>query len=134
MIPGFDSCHAKTAEADNTGAEERGRMKIIESSRQRNHEIAAGQCEFGVAAVDGVAGENGRVAEVLAIPAAVPAGSVRASDPGDAYVGAEGKCRRVSACDFTDDLVTGYQRLPPRRQLTFDNMQIGPANAARPDP
>ena len=109
-------------------------MKIIESCRQRNHEIAAGQCEFGVAAVDGVAGEGGRVAEVLATPEAVPAGSVRAADPGDAHAGAEWKCRRVSICDFPDDLVTGYQWLLPRRQFTFDNMQVGPASATSPDP
>jgi hypothetical protein len=40
----------------------------------------------------------------------------------------------LPACDFADDLVTGYQWLPPRRQFTFDNMQIGPANTTRPDP
>jgi hypothetical protein len=40
----------------------------------------------------------------------------------------------VSICDFTDDLVTGYQWLPPRRQFPFDDMQVGPADATSPDP
>jgi hypothetical protein len=134
MLPGLNSSYPKAAEADNAGTEERGRVKIIESCRQRNHEITTGQCEFGVAAVNGVAGEGGRVAEVLTIPDAVPAGSVRAADPGDAHASAEWKSWRVSVCDFPDDLVTRYQWLPPRRQFTFDNMQISPANATSPDP
>jgi hypothetical protein len=40
----------------------------------------------------------------------------------------------VSVYDLPDDLVTGYQWLSARRQLAFDNMQIGPANATSPHP
>src|ERR1019366_7769017 len=133
-VPGLDSRHPKTAETDDAGAEERRCVKIVESCRKRDHEIAAGECVFGVAAVDCVAGEGGRVAQVLATLEAIPAGSVRAADPGDAHASAGRKRRRGSVCDLTGDLVTGYQWLAPGRQFAFDNMQIGPANTTSPDP
>jgi hypothetical protein len=128
VIPGLDSRHPKTAKTDDTGAEERRRAKIIESCRKWNNEIAARAGEFGVAAVDGVASEGGRVTEILMTLEAIPAGSIGAADPGDAHPGTHGKCGRGSACNLTDDLVAGNQWLEPGRQFAFDNMQVGPAN------
>jgi hypothetical protein len=134
MIPRLDSRHPKTAETDDACAEEWRRVKIIESCRQWNNEIATRASEIGVAAVNGVAGESGRVTEILVTLEAIPAGSVRAADPGHAHASAEWKCRRGSACNLTDNLVTGYQWLAPGGQFALDNMQIGPANTTSPDP
>jgi hypothetical protein len=65
--------------------------------------------------------------------AAIPAGSIRAADPGDAHAGANGKRRRGPACNLTDDLVAGYQWPLPGRQFAFDYMQIGPADTTGAD-
>jgi hypothetical protein len=109
-------------------------VKIVQSCRKWHHEIAARAGEFGVTAVDGVAGEGGRVAEILVALTAIPAGSIRAADPGHAHASAEWKRRRGSAGNLTGDLVTGYQWLALGRQFALDNMQVGAANTTGPDP
>jgi hypothetical protein len=108
-------------------------MKIIERRRKGNNEIAARGCEFGVASVDAIAGEGGRVTEILITLEAIPAGSIGTADPGHTHAGAKWKFRRGSAGNLTDDLVAGYQWLTPGSEFALDNMQIGPADTTGTD-
>ena len=56
---------AKTAEANDSGAEERGGVERVEGGRDGIDEIGAGKRVFGVASVDRVSGEGGGVAEIF---------------------------------------------------------------------
>ena len=75
----LDAGHAQAAESDDAGAQQRRGFEIIESRGQRNREVRARHGILGVAAVHGVSGEGGRIAQVFFAAAAVLAGSV---DPG----------------------------------------------------
>src|SRR6185437_9699291 len=81
----FDAGHAQAAEADNAGAEQRRGVNIVEACGQRENEIPARECVFGVAAVDGVAGKRGRIAKIFLTSAAIRAGAVDSADPGDTH-------------------------------------------------
>jgi hypothetical protein len=97
---------AQTAEADDAGAEERGDVGVVEGVGEGEDEIGADEGVFGVASVDGVAGEGGVVAEVFFVAETEGAGAVGATDPRDAYAGACGEFGGCAFDDFADDLVT----------------------------
>ena len=101
--------HAQAAKADDPRAQQRRGSQIIKRVRQRKHEVGARGSVFGVAAVHGVSGERGRVAEVFFVMAAVPAGAIRAADPRHANARTQRQFRRCSADDFADNLVAGNQ-------------------------
>jgi hypothetical protein len=94
----LDAGDAKAAEADNSGAEERGGVKRVERGGDGEDEIGASEGVFGVASVDGVAGESGGVAEVFVSAKAVRANSIGAAEPGDADERCRRKLRRVGHC------------------------------------
>lgn len=105
-------------------------MKVVKSSWKANNEIRTRASELGVAAVHVVARERGRVTEILAALEAIPASSVRATDPGDSHASAEWKIRCRSGDNLADDLVARNQRPALGRQFALDNMQIGSTNPA----
>ena len=124
---------AQAAEADDAGAEQRRDVVRVEAGRQRVAEVGADEGELGVAAVDGVAGEGGVVAEVLHGVGAEPAGAVDAAHPGDADARAEGELGRGAFDDLADDLVAGDEAGLERRKVALGDVQVGAADAAGDD-
>ena len=61
-----------------------GDVSVAESFRECESEVGADEGVFGVATVDGVAGEDGVVAEVFFVAKTEGTGAVGAADPGDA--------------------------------------------------
>ncbi len=105
-------------------------MEIVEAGGQRKDEISARDGILGVAAVDRVARENGRVAKVLHASTAVRASAVDSADPGDADARADGVLGGGSFDDFAYDLMAGNDILTQGCKLAFDHMQIGAADRA----
>src|SRR6202012_1125498 len=87
---------------------------------------------FGIATVDGVAGERGAIAEVLAALAAEWAGAIDSTKPGDAA--ARSECDAFDSlpqlCDAADVLVAGCDSGIRRRQFSCGDVQVGAADAA----
>ena len=90
---GLDTSDPKAAKADDAGAEQRRDVNVIKPGGQRIDEIRARQGIFGVASVDGVAGEDGVVAEVFHAVTAVPAIAIDAAHPGDSDARSQGQLR-----------------------------------------
>ena len=88
-VTGFYAGYAEAAETDDSGAEERGGVDVVQVRGQWENEIVAHLGVLGVTAVDGVAGEGGGVAEIFLTSLAVGADAIGAADPGDADAGAE---------------------------------------------
>src|SRR5579864_136135 len=124
----FDSGNANGAKADNAGAEQRRRMKVIQLWGNRKTKICAGKRVFGIAAVNGVAGECGKVTQVFHVAPAVSAGAVDAADPGNTNPAAF--LYSFSCDNFTHNLVSGNNARMARRKFTFDNVQIGVTDSA----
>jgi hypothetical protein len=78
---------------------------VVECGGEGEGEVGADERVFGVAAVDGVAGEGGIVAEIFFVAKAEGAGAVRAADPGDADAHALRTVGRGAFDDFAYDLV-----------------------------
>src|SRR5205085_5878434 len=117
---------AQRAVADQPRAEERRRLLVRVALWDREAEALVGDGVLRVAAVEVVAGEARRVAEVLAPARAVAAGAVRPAEPRDADAAA---ARLVDA----DDLVADDERQLRMRKLAVDDVQVGAADAAGED-
>src|SRR5262249_3022788 len=78
-----------------------------------------------------VAGEAGRVAQVLLIPTAVRAHATRGIEPGstDPVAQLEPLGLRPAAFHPTDHLVPRHDVYPSRRQLALHDVQVGAADA-----
>jgi hypothetical protein len=96
-------------------------------------EVGADGGEVGIAAVDGVAGEDGVVAEILQPGAAKPAIAVDAADPGDADARADGERGGSTLDHLADDLMAGNDARLQRLEIAFDDVEIGAADAAGED-
>ena len=125
--------NAQRAKTDDAGAKQRRGVQVIEAGRQRMDEIGARDGELGVAAVDRVAGEVWRVAEIFLAAAAVGAGAVDPAHPGDADARAERQIARGASQNFADDLVAGNDFVAYRGQLALDDVEVGAADAADAD-
>ena len=119
----FDPGDAEAAVADDPGAEQGRGLQVVERVRQRVDEIRASDDEFGIASIDSVAGENGRITEVLHPLGAVGAVAVSAAKPGHADALAGGY-------DFPDDLVAGDQAFAKGAELALDDVKVCTANTA----
>src|SRR5258708_3608284 len=123
---------AETAESDDPGAEQRRGLLIGELVRNRVDEILRRDDVVGIASVDGIAGELGIIAEVFFPGATILAAAVGAIQPGNA----DARAKRVSSgagaalLDCADSLMARRNRGPARRQLAFDDVQVGTANSA----
>ena len=106
-------------------------MQVVERRRKREHKIGPGKRIFGVAAVHGVAGEDGSIAEVLHTLAAVPADSIDTANPRDANARSSRKVCVDAFQDVADDLMAGNQTFAAGRKFAFHNVKVGTANSAR---
>src|SRR6476620_12228050 len=86
----------------------------------------------GVAAVDLVAGEEGVVAEIFLMVAAIGASAVGEAEPRHANAVASCEALHLGALsvDAPDDLMAEYKRQLRLRELAVDNVQIGAAHPA----
>jgi hypothetical protein len=82
--------------------------------------------------MDVVSGEAALLTEIFAVALAVGAGAVRGVDPGYPYAVAciEGMDARSKGIDHADDLVSGNDRKPRKRQFAFDDVKVGAADGA----
>src|SRR5206468_634075 len=119
--------------ADDTGAEQRGRLGVAEHGWNRVGERLGGHRVVGEATVGVIPSELGALAQVLAPAAARVAGSTRLSEPRDAHALARLEAPRAPAdpLDAADDLMARHDRRADERQLAFDDVQVGTAHAAR---
>src|SRR5690606_22229650 len=92
---------------DQSGAEQRCRVQIVVASRNRHAERGLGAHMLGIAAVDGVAGEVRRIAEVLAPHCAIGAMAAGLRQPrnADALPGNEVRDAGTDLLDIPNDFV-----------------------------
>ena len=64
---------------------------------------------------------------------AIPAIAIHPAHPGNADARAHGRFRAFACDNFADDLMAGDELWPQRRQVAFDDVQIGAADAAGED-
>jgi hypothetical protein len=85
-----------------------------------------------VAAVHGIAGEGGVIAKIFRAGAAELTRAVGMMQPGNPDARAERKpaCTLAEFLDHANDLVSRDYRRFPRRELPFNDVQVGPAYAA----
>ena len=121
--------------ADQSGAQQRGGLRIGIVIGQRETIILVGSRVFRVTAVQRVAGETRLVAQVLApaqAKAAMPAG---VAQPGHAQPLPDGEALDLFALGDhdADDLVAGYQRQFRLGEFAVQDVQVGAAHAAGAD-
>jgi hypothetical protein len=117
-----------------TPAQRSGAAWVSSSAGGRGgDEVGADDGVFGVAAVDGVAGEGGVVAEVFFLATAEGAAAVGAAAPGDADASAGGEFGGGSFDDFADDLVAEDEGLVDEWQVAFEDVEVGAADSAGED-
>jgi hypothetical protein len=104
-------------------------MQIVKLIGKRKRKIRTHDGVFGIAAIYGVTGECGRIAEIFESEATILAGTVGSSQPGNAYASAGGKIIRGSGHYFADDLMSGNYSLPVRWQVAFNYVQVSAANS-----
>jgi len=102
-------------------------MQIVKLIGKRKRKIRTHDGVFGIAAIYGVTGECGRIAEIFEAEAAVLAGTVGSSQPGNAYASAGGKIIRRSGYYVSNDLMSGNYSGAARWQVAFDYVQVGAA-------
>jgi hypothetical protein len=121
---------AKAAKADDAGAEEGSDVGVIEGVGEWVGEVGADEDVFGIAAVDGVAGEDGVVAEVFFAAAAEGAGAVGSADPGDADAHVVGAIRGGAGDDLADDLMAEDERPVEEAEVALGDVEVGAADSA----
>ena len=121
---------------DQPGAEQRRRLDIEIFIRQMEDVAMVGERVIGIAAVDMVAGEARRAAEVLAPRPAIVAFPAGPAQPRDADPLALGEALDSFAqCRHdADRLVPRDDGIAHRRQIAVDHMQVGAADPAGMDP
>jgi hypothetical protein len=125
--------NAKTAEADNTGTKEGCDLYIVQTGGQRIDKVRAHEGILGETSIYGIPGEGGTIAQILAAVSAIPAITVHTTHPGNT----DSRSRRQLSCcafdDLSDDLMTGNELRLQRREISFDDVQIGTTNPASND-
>ncbi len=121
---------------DDPGAQQRRGRLVVELGRDG---VREGLVDHGVLRVTAVGippGELGLDAQVLVAPQAEAAPATRVAQPGDAdsITGREARRRRPAPLDQPDDLVTGDDARPARREVPFRQVEVRPAHAAGPHP
>ena len=127
---------SQRAVADQPGAQQRPGLDVGQTGRKRMDEACVGDRVLGVAAVQLVAGEARLRAEILVAATAEAAVAARPAEPrhADPVALAQGVDVGSRALHRGDDLVPEDERELRRRQLAVDDVQVGAADAARPDP
>ena len=134
--PGGSCGPAQRAEADDPGAQQRGRRLVVEGVGQPVGEGLVDHGQLGVAAVVVPAGEARLEAEVLVAAEAEAARAVGAAQPGDAdpLAHREPLGAGPAPVDPAHDLVAGHDVAAMGGQVALDHVQVGPAHAAGADP
>ena len=108
-------------------------MQIVQGRGQRINKISAGDSVLRIAAIDRVAGEGGRITQVLQPVLAIPTGPINTPHPGDTDTRANWELRCVSSYYIAHNLMARDDVLMTHRELPFHDVQVGPTHAARPD-
>src|SRR5260370_22868441 len=109
----FDPGKAQAAEADNSGTEQRSGLLVAKFAWDGVDKVLWSNNVLRVAAVDGIAGERGMVANIFGPSAAVLTTAIGWGQPSNAYSCADEKARCAGSQRFdqTDDLVSrNYRR------------------------
>ena len=124
--------HLERTVADQAGTEQRRRLGVRMVALERKAVLRVRHRVIGIAAIDVVAGEPGRIAQVLSLHAAIAAAPAGMSEPGhaDPVSGRERRHLRPDRNDLADDLVTGHDRQTGLGEVTVDDVQVGSAHAA----
>jgi hypothetical protein len=109
-------------------------MNVIQARGKRKGEVSTRQNIFGIAAIHGVSGKNGLVAEILHAVMTVPAFAIDATHPGDADTHSERQFQGRALDYFSHDLMTGNKARSQRRKIAFDDVKICAADSASDDP
>ena len=117
LAAGLDSGKTQAAEADNSGAEERGSLFVGKLLGNGIDKVLRGNNVLGVAAINSIAGEGGVVAKIFRAGTAEVAGAVGVMQSGNAYARADGELSCAGSQLFNDanNLVTGDYRRFLRR-------------------
>ena len=121
-----------SAVADQTGAHQRCGLGIGVKVGNREGIVGSRGRKFGIAAIEGVAGELRSLAQVLALRAAEAAAAAGRAEPryADAVADLEPGDPGSDRNDAADDLVPGYDVGLGVLQLAIDHVQIGAADPA----
>ena len=120
-----------------TPAQRRGAAwRSGKASGMGNVKLSSGQDVIGVAAVHVVAVEECGLAEILAATLAEYASAAGPVYPRDADSGSDFETFNLGAQLFhgANNLVTGDQGRLSGREITFDNVEVGAADATGRDP
>ena len=127
--------HDKRSVADQPRAEQRRGFGIGIALGDGKAEPLVGHGVFGVAAVESVAGEAGRIAKIFTPRKAIRTLAACESQPGHTDSLAWGKSLDPLAKlrHVAHDLMPRHQRQLGMGQFAIDDVQIGAADAAGPD-
>ena len=133
---GWNISKAEGAIADDSRAEEGGGLEVGEGVGDGEGETLIRQDMVGVAAVNVVAVEESGLAEVLAATLAEGAAAAGPVHPRDADSGPDFETFNLGAqfLHDTNGLVTWNQGRFSGRELTFDYVEVGAADATGRDP
>src|SRR5580658_3826 len=106
-LAGFNPRHAQAAKTNDAGAQQWRGVQIIQFPGELEYKVVARRCILRVAAVDGISRKDRSIAKIFQSAAAIRAGSVYTSDPGNSNPSADRQVRR-SALDYVaHNLVAG---------------------------
>jgi len=126
--------YSQTAKANDAGAEKRRGVQVVQFRGQFKNKVAARRGILRIAAIDGVSGEDRRIAEIFESTAAVRAISIDPANPGNTHARTERQLGRSALHNVPDDLVARNERVLARRQFAFHDVQIRTADAASAHP
>ena len=135
FVPGLNSGKTQTAEADDSGAEERGGPLVWKLLGDGVDKVLWRNNVLGVATVHGITREGRVVAKIFRAAPTEFASAIGVVQPGNPYACANGKpvCARSQLFNEADDLVAWNDRRFLRDQFPFNDMEIGAADAAKGD-
>ena len=131
--PACVSCFTIGTITDQSRAKQRRNFDIIVMLGQMKTESCISDGEFGVTAVDGVAGKTRAIAEVFPIGSAISAFAIGPTKPWNANAMADMEFRICSLTDLfhaANNLMARNQRQLRVRQFAIDYVKVSAANSA----
>ena len=105
-------------------------MQVVQFLRQLEYKIVAGNGILRIPAIDRVSRKHRRIAKIFHPAPTVGTASIHSANPGHAYARAHRQFGRSALYNVSHDLMAGNQRLFSGRQVSFNNVEIGPAYSA----
>ena len=126
------ACLAKSAIADQSGAEQWRTRYIAKPARKSKTKPGVGHRELRIASVDRIAGEAGVIAKIFPTRQAIYTFAARPSEPGNADPLAvlEVPGAFAGSLDLACNFVAGNQRQLGLSKLAVHHVQIGPSHSA----